>query len=84
MMLVLSVLPQQSEQKEESSLHATCNLFSADQLQPRREGRKGGKAEDISISRTKGIEIKKRKERKKEKKKKEIKEKGILNHRTGT
>lgn len=40
-MLVLSVLSQQSKQKEQSSLHATCSLFSVDQLQPRTEGKEG-------------------------------------------
>lgn len=87
-MLVSSVPSQQSEQKEQSSLHATCGLFSADQFQPGMEGREGRKRMSIAQGKRdqrKGkVRMGKAKEKGKgsKKKKKEIKD--TIKHSTGT
>jgi len=68
-MLLLAVLSQQSKQKAQSSLPATCNLFSVDQLQPRRDGREGRESRGHQYLEDKGCKGFKKKKKRKSKKK---------------
>lgn len=85
MTLVLSVLSQQSKQKEQSPLHTTCSLFSIDQLQSGTERKKGGRGcQQLNNKGIKEKKVRKRKGKEKGniKKNKEIKD--TLKHSTGT